>query len=103
MNYVGKAVNLFDTSDFKYEGSAAVIQRNITLGHLWEKVRALGGAYGCSASLDPRSGMLSFVSYRDPNVLETLKNYDAAGEYLKNIEVDKDSIVKDIIGMCELY
>lgn len=103
MNYVGKAVNLFDNSDYQYEGSAAVIQRNISIGYLWEKVRAIGGAYGCSASLDSLSGMLTFVSYRDPNVLGTLDNYDAAAEYLRGIKMDQAALTKDIIGMCGFW
>ena len=52
----------------------------------WEKVRGQGGAYGAFAQFDDTTGVFTYLSYRDPNLDETLKNYDAAPAFLKGLE-----------------
>ena len=42
----------------------------------------LGGAYGGGCSLARHSGVLSFSSYRDPNLGATLSAFDASGPSL---------------------
>jgi Zn-dependent M16 (insulinase) family peptidase len=39
-------------------------------------VRVSGGAYGGFSDFDSHSGMFTYLSYRDPNLLKTLDNYD---------------------------
>ena len=41
---------------------------------------------------------MSFLSYRDPNLLETLNIYDKTPEFLRTLELDNDSLQKAIIG-----
>ncbi len=97
VNYVGKAANLFDLG-YELDGSSAVITRYLATTWLWDRVRVQGGAYGAFCSFDPFSGVLSYVSYRDPNVLETLGIYDGSGGFLREHPINDDELTKAIIG-----
>jgi Zn-dependent M16 (insulinase) family peptidase len=44
------------------------------------------------------AGVFSFLSYRDPNLVKTLDNYDGAVEFLRNLQLDDDVLTKAIIG-----
>ncbi len=96
VQYVGKGFS-YRKLGFDYSGCLHVLNTFLSLDFLWNNVRVLGGAYGCN--LDIRSsGPLQIVSYRDPNLRETLENYDKIGEYLKNINLADHEITKYIIG-----
>ena len=58
---------------------------------LWDKIRVQGGPYGGFCALDQRSGNFTYLSYRDPNLLETLDIYDQTPRFLKRAEIDKTS------------
>ncbi|MBT6148361.1 MAG: hypothetical protein HOH74_23205 [Gemmatimonadetes bacterium] len=75
-----------------------MITRSLRNGYLWDRVRVQGGAYGAFCSFDHFSGILSFGSYRDPNLADTLAIYDEAGEYLRQLELNDDELTKGIIG-----
>lgn len=64
VNYVGKAVNLYEDAGYKLNGSAYVIEKHLGTSWLWDKVRVVGGAYGGFCSFDSHSGMFTFLSYR---------------------------------------
>ncbi len=85
VNYVGKGANLYDLG-YEYDGSSQVVIGYLGMTHLWEKVRVQGGAYGAFAQFDDTTGVFTYLSYRDPNVDETIKNYDAAPGFLKGLE-----------------
>ncbi len=97
VNYVAKGT---DIGMYGYEshGSVHVITRFLRSSRLWEQVRVKGGAYGVFCSFDRLSGMLSFLSYRDPNILNTIKAFDETGEFLKNLAISSDELSKSIIG-----
>ncbi|XP_074330448.1 presequence protease 1, chloroplastic/mitochondrial-like [Apium graveolens] len=97
VNYVGKAANLYETG-YEFKGSAYVISKHISNTWLWDRVRVSGGAYGGFCNFDTHSGMFSFLSYRDPNLLKTLDVYDGTGDFLRELEMDKDALTKAIIG-----
>jgi len=97
VNYVGKAANLYQHG-YKFHGSALVISNYLRTTWLWERVRVQGGAYGGFCSLGRRSGVFSFTSYRDPNLLTTLDNYDGAAKFLREVELSDDELTKNIIG-----
>ena len=97
VNYVGMAASLFDIG-YAYDGSAQVIARHLRNSYLWERVRVQGGAYGGMCWLDARSGVLSFVSYRDPNLNKTLDAYRAIAGYLKELTLTDDELTKGIVG-----
>ena len=42
--------------------------------------------------------MFSFLSYRDPNLLKTLDVYDGTVDFLRELELDGDTLAKTIIG-----
>ncbi len=98
VNYVGKGANIYKLG-YKFHGSALVISNFLHTTWLWERVRMQGGAYGGFCSFDRRSGVFNFLSYRDPNLLKTLANYDAAAEYLREVELSEDELTKNIIGV----
>lgn len=81
----------------KYTGALRVLKTMMSYDYLWNNVRVLGGAYGCMNGFG-RSGLAYFVSYRDPNLKNTLEVYDKASEYIKNIELDESQVLKYIIG-----
>ncbi len=56
------------------------------MAYLWEKIRVQGGAYGAHVQFDESTGVISFLSYRDPNVASTLENYDKAAAFLKGLD-----------------
>jgi len=97
VNYVGKGVNLYDLG-YRYHGSIHVITRYLRNAWLWEKIRLQGGAYGAFCSFDKHSGVLTFVSYRDPNLLKTLDAFDGSARFLKNLEIGDEELLKGVIG-----
>jgi Zn-dependent M16 (insulinase) family peptidase len=97
VNYVGKGADLYRLG-YRLHGSSAVIAKYLRTTWLWEKVRVQGGAYSSACNFDRRSGVLSFVSYRDPNLLATLDVYDQTGHFLRQRESSQAELNKSIIG-----
>ena len=100
VNYVGKGGNLYDLG-YEMDGSVSVINNYLRTTWLWEKVRVQGGAYGGFCSFDHRSGTYSYLSYRDPNLLDTLAIYDKSGQYLRQLDSTRltaQELTKTIIG-----
>jgi presequence protease len=100
VNYVGKGANLYDLG-YEYDGSAEVINGYLRMAYLWEKIRVQGGAYGGFSVFDEASGVLTFLSYRDPNVASTIENYDKAASFLKGLDaahLSDNELTKAIIG-----
>ncbi|KAL0719177.1 hypothetical protein Bca4012_068501 [Brassica carinata] len=97
VNYVGKAGNIYSTG-YELDGSAYVISKHISNTWLWDRVRVSGGAYGGFCDFDSHSGVFSFLSYRDPNLLKTLDIYDGTGDFLRGLDVDQETLTKAIIG-----
>ena len=58
----------------------------------------MGGAYGAMNTFDQQSGMYTYVSYRDPNLDETLKAFDQAVDYLRHLELSESELTKALIG-----
>jgi Zn-dependent M16 (insulinase) family peptidase len=97
VNYVGKGLNLYEHG-YRFNGSIFVIQPYLRNTYLWEKVRVMGGAYGAMNSFDQHSGMYTYISYRDPNLDETLKAYDQAAAFLRGLELSEAELTKALIG-----
>ena len=97
VNYVGKGVNLFHLG-YRFHGTSRVITRFLRNGWLWERVRMQGGAYGAFCLFDRLSGVLTFVSYRDPNLAKTLAVFDQSASFLRELELSDDELTKSIIG-----
>jgi Zn-dependent M16 (insulinase) family peptidase len=100
VNYVGKGANLYDLG-YEYDGSANVITDYLRMTYLWEKIRVQGGAYGTFCVFDDASGVLTLLSYRDPNVAATIDNFDKAAAFLKGLDssrLTENEIKKAIIA-----
>lgn len=97
VNFVGKGANLLKLG-YSFHASVMVIQNFLRTNWLWNRVRVEGGAYGAFCQFDRRSGMFKFLSYRDPNLLKTIENYDKTAKYLRETDISRDELVKNIIG-----
>lgn len=98
VNYVAKGANLYALG-YRMHGSLLVISNYLRSTWLWEKIRVQGGAYGGFCVFDRRSGVFSYLSYRDPNLLHTLENYDQASQFLRQAELSQEELTKNIIGV----
>jgi hypothetical protein len=65
---------------------------------LWDRVRVQGGAYGARCNFDRFSGVLTFTSYRDPNLQKTIAAFDNAAEFLDTAPISQDELTRAIIG-----
>ncbi len=97
VNFVGKGANLYQLG-YQLHGSAQVIVPYLRKTWLWDKVRVQGGAYGGFSTFDQQSGSFSFLSYRDPNLAQTLEVYDETARFLREIRLDEDELTRAIIG-----
>ena len=97
MQFVGKGINLFELG-MKYSGRFDVLNAVLRTCFLWDRVRVQGGAYGSQSSFDSYSGDYGLVSYRDPNLTETLDIYDQIGDYLDTLDISDKELTKILIG-----
>lgn len=97
VNYVGKGANLYDLG-YTLHGSAQVIVRYLRTTWLWDRIRVRGGAYGGFSSFDRFSGVLTLLSYRDPNLLGTLATYDQTAAFLRQLALDEGELTRALIG-----
>ncbi len=96
IQYVAMAGD-FVAAGYEYNGTYRILNTVLGYDYFWIKVRVQGGAYGCSMN-SGRQGDLVFVSYRDPNLAETIKVFEETGEYLRNFDADERDMTKYIIG-----
>ena len=96
VNYVAKGGNLYDLG-YQEHGSVAAIVNYLRTTYLWEKVRVQGGAYGGMVGFSNTTGVLSYYSYRDPNLLQTIDVYDHVAGFLQR-GLSNDDLTKSIIG-----
>ena len=97
VQYVGKAANLYDYG-FKFSGQFDVLKALLRTVYLWDRVRVKGGAYGSTLSFDLYTGDLALVSYRDPNLAETLEVYDDIPGFLSHLDIPEEEFEKIVIG-----
>ncbi len=97
VNYVGKASDLYALG-YHYHGSVNVISNFVRTSWLWDKIRMQGGAYGAFCRFGKQSGVLTFLSYRDPNLLKTLDVYDQSAEVLQAVDLNQQELTRNIIG-----
>ncbi|SMP37801.1 insulinase family protein [Anoxynatronum buryatiense] len=96
VQYVAQASN-FKKFGHVYSGSMQVLKTICSLDYLWKRIRVAGGAYGAMTGLF-RNGDAYFVSYRDPNLEETLRVYHDLAEYLERFDASHREMTKYIIG-----
>lgn len=94
VNYVGSAAFLKDFEYLNLNPAFNTLLREFLL----DELRFKGGAYGGGSRLSGFDGLLSFYSYRDPNISETLKIFRRAFDELKKTKYSKTKIEGIIIA-----
>ncbi len=75
-----------------------VLARQLSSSYLYKHIRVQGGAYGGMSLYDPMCGNFSFLSYRDPHLVDTLKVYDGAASFISGNIIKEEELEKAIIG-----
>ena len=94
--YVCQAGNFIEKG-LPYKGSLRVLKVMLGYEYLWTQVRVKGGAYGCMNNFH-RDGECYFVSYRDPNLGQTIEAYRGAADFIAGYEADETTMTKYVIG-----
>jgi len=87
----------FKKLGYNWNGKMHVLNQILSTDWLQNRIRVVGGAYGGWSSFS-RDGLVIFSSYRDPNLKETLDNYNATPNYLHTFEADQKTMTRYIIG-----
>lgn len=96
VQYVCRAGN-FKQKGLSYDGSLRVLKVMMGYDYLWNQVRVKGGAYGCMCGFG-KQGDSYFVSYRDPNLQNTVEVYEKAADYIASFDADERVMTQFIIG-----
>ncbi|MGJ3239884.1 MAG: insulinase family protein [Anaerolineae bacterium] len=83
---------------YQPDGSVSVIMKHMSREYMWQKIRVMGGAYGGNMSYSVSTGLVSYLSWRDPNISKTLTNFKGASNYLLDLQMSEDALEKAIIG-----
>ncbi|CAN0878954.1 Presequence protease 1, chloroplastic/mitochondrial [Linum grandiflorum] len=95
VNFVGKAVNLYETG-YQLHGSVYVISKHLTNTWLWDRVRLMGGAYGGACMLNPFSeidkdsltkSIIGTIADVDPYHLPDTKGYNSLKDFREFADV----------------
>ncbi len=87
----------FTANGAAYSGAYRVLRTLLGYDYLWKNLREKGNAYGCM-SFFSRNGEAAFMSYRDPNLRETLEVFRGIPAYLRTLRLDERDVTKYIIG-----
>ncbi|MCU0287259.1 MAG: peptidase, partial [Acidobacteria bacterium] len=96
VQYVHKGYNIKKLG-YAWSGKMRVLDQVLSSDWLQNRIRVIGGAYG-GTSIFTSSGQIFFSSYRDPNLKETLDNYDAIPAYIDKLELNEKELKRYIIG-----
>ncbi|MCR5329750.1 MAG: insulinase family protein [Lachnospiraceae bacterium] len=97
VNYVA-AVGRFNNMSSRNIAALTILRVILSREYLYNKLRVLGGAYGCGFSFSDLKGTGYFYSYRDPHVRETMDIYRLAADYVANFDTDEREMTKYVIG-----
>ena len=96
VNYVARSWRLRKLTPDKM-GQFFLMSRNLATGYLWDKVRVEGGAYGGMAVVSSSHPVFSCASYRDPNLVRTLDNFQAGIEKMAK-GLSEEEVDQSVIG-----
>lgn len=94
VQYVAR-VGIFDKN--KYNGAVEPFSVSLSYDYLWNKVRVLGGAYGCMGVIT-NTGVAKYVSYRDPKLAETNEVFENIPEFIDGFNPSEVELTKFIIA-----
>lgn len=86
VNYVAMCGSYKKAGEFG--GGMHVLRSIVSHDYLWNNIRVKGGAYGALFAIS-NTGNMRFVSYRDPNIAETIEAYKALADTIETIEIDE--------------
>jgi Zn-dependent M16 (insulinase) family peptidase len=72
--------------------------KELSNNYLYKHIRVQGGAYGGMSSFDSSLGLFSFLSYRDPHIVETLQVFKDAQAFYSQNEISSGEMEKAIIS-----
>ena len=75
-----------------------VVNKSVNIDYLYMNIRVKGGAYGCGCSVDCDSGVITFSSYRDPNISATDKVYLGTEDFVRGFDTTEDELTKTVVG-----
>lgn len=96
VNYVATGYN-FKALGYEYHGGLQMLKTILSMNYLWSKVRVQNGAYGCFCDFR-KSGNMFFVSYRDPNLDQTLAIYKEVAQFVETLELTERENLQYLIG-----
>ncbi|MEN6444792.1 MAG: insulinase family protein [Candidatus Cloacimonas sp.] len=100
VQFCAKGGNFF-RKGYSYSGKLKVLNNILRNNYIYQELRVKRGAYGNMSDFT-LGGYVYFVSYRDPNLRETLEVYNTIPEFLRNFDCDKREFDKYIIGEISL-
>lgn len=102
VSYNAKTFNLKE-SNFEYDGALQILAHIVRYDYLWNKVRVLGGAYGCTMQVSNVTKEITLGSFRDPNCKNTYDVYDNLVKYLTDFNPSKEEFNSYLIGAIGAY
>jgi Zn-dependent M16 (insulinase) family peptidase len=97
VGYVARAIPGIRYDD-PLNGPLAVLGHLLSTGFLWEKVRMEGGAYGAFSYPRNTDGLFLMGSYRDPNIVSTLRFFDEGLAVMETGNVNDSELDMAVIG-----
>jgi Zn-dependent M16 (insulinase) family peptidase len=80
--------------------SLAVLSKILRSLYLHREIREKGGAYGGFAIYTGEDGLFSFASYRDPHIVNTLKVYDNAVDFIRSSNYTEEDVKEAVLQVC---
>lgn len=78
----------------------AVISKLLKSMFLHREIREKGGAYGGFSLYQMENGLFCFGSYRDPHIVNTLRVYEAAADFITSGDYDSQNVEEAILQVC---
>ncbi len=78
-------------------GFFLILEHLLSTEYLWQNIRVLGGAYGCSADFE-FSGEVSITSFRDPRLDETISCCKNVIRFIRDLELTDRELRQYIVG-----
>ena len=97
VNYVALAGKYTDKG-IKNSAMLEMLRVILSREFLYNRLRVLGGAYGCGFGTNDLSHTGFFYSYRDPQMSKTVEVYKEAADFVADFEADEREMTKYIIG-----
>jgi presequence protease len=101
VQYVIKAYD-YKKLGYEYTGKMQVLNQVLSTDWLQNRVRVMGGAYGGFSGISP-NGDVYFASYRDPNLSETIDNFNNSPTFLNDFNADEKTMTRFVIGTISRY